>query len=335
VITAQTANRSKTKENPPGVLPLPLGELRADFARHPLPFVTFPSPLLFPERRLQRLLADANADVTTLSPRLAALEQLALVDHALAVDDLAGATAPLKAAREANGATPDVLLVEAAVYARRGNIADARKSLDAAVLAAPLDPAVLLQATQTQLALDNVDSARSALQAFGRLGLASPTASALKAQVALRSGDLASARAALAEAKHLGGDDDLDVLRATVLANRSTTIARARAAADKLLSRNDVDGGRVVTAWIADAAWRAGDQAKAAALLAPLMAALLSSSSHDFPELHFFYAQTIAFVPQQESLALAEAAKAAKGLVGSELLPEVKTLQALLLKKPK
>jgi hypothetical protein len=91
----------------------------------------------------------------------------------------------------------------------------------------------------------------------------------------------------------------------------------------------------LVNAWIADAAWRAGDHAKATALLEPLMAALLSSSSNDFPELHFFSAQTIAFVPQQRAIALAEAAKAAKGLVGSELLPEVKTLQALLAKKPK
>jgi hypothetical protein len=333
-IAAITANRSKTKENPPGVLPLPLGELRADFARHPLPFVTFPSPLLFPERRLQRLLADANADAKTLAPRLAALEQLALVDHALTVDDLAATTAPLKAARDAMGGTPDVLLVEAAVFARRGNVADARKSLDAAVLAAPLDPDVLLQAAQKLLALDDVSGARRALQAFARLGLSSPTASALTACLAVSSGDLGSARAALAEAKHLGGDDDVEVLRATVLAHRTTTIAAARAAADKLLARNDVDGGRIVTAWIADAAWRAGDQAKATALLAPLLAAVLSSSSNDFPELHFFFAQTIAFVPQQRSMALAEAAKAAKGLVGSELLPEVKTLQALLQKKP-
>jgi hypothetical protein len=332
---AIAANRSKNKENPPGVLLLPLGELRADFARHPLPFVVFPSPLLFPERRLQRLLADTAADPKTLPQRLASVEQLALVDQALVVDDLAAATAPLKAAREAMGGTPDVLLVEAAVAARRGNVADAKKSLEAAVLAAPLDPAVLLQAAQTLLALDDADGAQRALQAFGRLGLTSPTASALNAQLSLRSGDLTAARAALAEAKHLGGDDDLDVLRATILAHRSATIAAARAAADKLLAKNDVDGGRVVNAWIADAAWRAGDHAKATALLAPLMAGLLSSSSNDFPELHFFYAQTIAFVPQQKAIALAEALKAEKGLVGSELLPEVKTLQGLLAKKPK
>ena len=153
---------------------------------------------------------------------------MALVDHALAVDDLAAATAPLKAARDAIGGTADVLLVEAAVSARRGNVADAKKSLDAAVLAAPLDPAVLLQAAQTLLALDDIDGARRALQAFGRLGLTSSTASALSAQLSLRSGDLTAARAALAEARHLGGDDDLDVLRATVLAHRTTTIAVAR-----------------------------------------------------------------------------------------------------------
>jgi Flp pilus assembly protein TadD len=334
-VEAINANRSKIKENLPGTVLLALGELHADFARHPLPFVMYPSPLVFPERRLQRLLADATVDPKTLPQRFIALEQLALVDHALTVDDLAATTAPLKAAREAMGGTPEVLLVEASVTARRGNVIDARKSLEAAVLAAPLDPAVLMQASQALLALDDVDGARRALQAFGRLGFTSPTASALTAQLALRSGDLATARSALADAKRLGGDDDLDVLRATILAHRSTTITAARAAADKLLAHNDVDGGRVVTAWIADAAWRAGDHAKATALLEPLMGAVLSSASNDFPDLHFFYAQTIAFVPQQKSMALAEVAKAEKGLVGSELLPEVKTLQALLAKKPK
>ncbi len=305
---------------------LPLGRFFFDFARHGLPLSAVPSPMFFPERRLQPLLIDLAAGGTRerLEPRLVAIEKLGLVDRAVARGDLVAAGALLKQARELAGADANLALTEAAVRARQNDPVGVKNAVAAAIAAAPLEPAVLLTAARISLDVDDVGSARRALQAFNRLGIKAPSASAITALLEARSGDLVAARAALSEARRYGGDSDIAALRAVVLTNRLSDVVSARAAADLLLERADhgeVGGGDVVATWIAEAAWRKGDQPRAQAALKAII-----DTRPQIGEAHLFYANTLTFVPARKAEAVVETVKAIKALGANDLGTEARQL---------
>ncbi len=309
---------------------LPLGRFVFDFSQPGLPLSAWPSPAFFPERRLLHLLVDLEAGGSRdrLEPRLVAIEKLGLADRAIARGDLAGAEALIGQARDLAGADADVSLTEATLRARQNDPVGVKSALGAAVTAAPLDPAVLLTAVRLGLDVGDLGIARRALTAFNRLGFRSAGGSAVTALLEARSGDLSAASKALADAKRLGGADDIAALRATILVYRASDVAEARTAADALLARagtNDAADGDVVATWIAEAAFRQGDQPRAQAALKAVV-----DTRPQIAEAHLFYAQTIAFFPHLRSEALFEVGQAIKGLGTSALAAEAKKLLATL-----
>jgi len=316
---------------------LPLCTLGFALDEPGLPWRSLASPRFFPERRYQQLLADVKAGGTRerLDERLQAIEKLGLVDRAIAGADFGTATTLLKEAKDKAGTDADVALTEAALKARQGDPAGVKLAVESALAAAPLDPAVLLAAASLSLDVDNLGGVRKALLAFNRLGLKAATASALTAILEARSGDVATARVALAEARRLGGTDDTITLQAAILANRLVDAVDARAAADALLKRegtagagNVAGGGDVVAAWVAEAAWRGGDQARAEAALKAI-----TSNRPQIGEAHLFYANVIRFNPVKKGEAIAAAVTATKRIERGPLLDEARKLLVVLKKK--
>ena len=141
-----------------------------------------------------------------------------------------------------------------------------------------------------------------------------------------RSGDLAGARAFLADAKKWGGDDEVLTLRASVLVHRLIDAAEARRAADRLLTLKDNGGSDLVSAWIAEAAYRKGDQPRAEGALKAIVEA-----KPWIGDAQLFYAQSIAFDPSRKTEAFAAALRALEKLERGPLVDEAKRI-ALLLK---
>lgn len=313
---------------------LPLCTLRFALDEPGRPWRSLASPRFFPERRYQRLLADVNSGGSRerLDERLQAIEKLGLVDRAIAGADFGTAASLLKEAKDKAGTDADVALTEAALKARQGDPAGVKLAVESAVAAAPLDPAVLLAAASLSLDVDNLAGVRKALAAFNRLGLKAATASALTAILEARSGDVVAARAALAEARRLGGADDTITLQAAILAGRLVDAVDARAAADSLLKREGTGavtgGGDVVAAWVAEAAWRAGDQGRAEAALKAI-----TSNRPQIGEAHLFYANVVRFSPVKKGEAVAAAVMATKRIERGPLLDEAKKLLVVLRKK--
>lgn len=309
---------------------LPFGVLRFAVDHPGLPWTPALSPSIYPERRIQRLVAslEQGGRRERLDQRLQAIEQLGLADRALAAGDVTAATTFARAASALAGADPDVALTEAMVLARGGDARGANVSIDSAV-AATDDPELLLTAARIALEVEHLGGARRALSAFKKLGLRSARAAALDATLEARSGDVSSARAALTEAVRLGAGDDVTTLRATILANRQVAPDEARTAAARLLALGDSGGGDVVAVWVADAARRKGDASAEATLLA------LTQSRPQIPEGHLFFAEAIAYNPSRQREAVAAATLATKRLSG----PLAQEAKAFLLrstsKKPR
>jgi len=291
---------------------LPFGMLRFAVERPGLPWTPALSSSVYPERRIQRLVAalEQGGRRERLDQRLQAIEQLGLADRALAAGDVTAATTFARAASALAGADPDVALTEAMALARSGDTRAANVAIDSAV-AATDDPELLLTAARIALEVEHLGGARRALSAFRRLGLRSGRAAALDATLEARSGDVSSARAALAEAARLGAGDDVTTLRATILANRLVAPEEARAAATRLLALGaGGGGGDVVAVWVADAARRKGDVSAEATLLA------LTQSRPQIAEAHLFFAEAIAYNPARQREAVAAATLATKRLSG-------------------
>ncbi|MDP2344777.1 MAG: hypothetical protein Q8O67_27770 [Deltaproteobacteria bacterium] len=294
-----------------------------------LPWVAMPDPVFFPERRVRQLIAsvERGGSRDKLDIRLAVIEKLGLAERASARGDLATALTLLQQARDQVGNDADVALVDAALRARQNDVAGVKSALDTAVAAAPDDPRVLLLAARRYLESDNQPGARKSLAAFKKLGLKSGPAAAVEAMIEARGGDLPSARAALAEAKRLSGDDDVLTQRASVVVNRLVDAGEARRAADRLLALNDSSGDDVVGAWIAEAAYRKGDQPRAEAALKAIV-----DAKPWIGEAHLFYAQSIAFNPARKKEAFGETLKALDKIERGPLVEEAKRL-ALVLKR--
>ena len=335
---AQKRPRTTTAQG----LQLPLGLLAFSFSRPVgvgeivdavdlgLPWVAMPDATFFPEKRMRQLIASVERGGARdkLDIRLAVIEKLGLAERASARGDLATALTLLQQARDQVGADADVALVDAALRARQSDVAGVKAALDAAVAAAPDDPRVLLLTARRYIESDNVAGAKKSLAAFRKLGLKSAPASAVEAMIEARGGDVAQARAALAEAKRLnGGDDDVLTLRAGVLVNRSLDPSEARRAADRLLALNDTGGGDVIAVWLAEAAYRKGDQPRAEAALKAIL-----DVKPWIGEGHLFYAQSIAFNPARKKEAFASALKALDKIERGPLVEEAKRL-ALVLKR--
>lgn len=291
---------------------LPFGVLRFAVERPGLPWAPALSSSVYPERRIQRLVAalEQGGRRERLDQRLQAIEQLGLADRALAAGDVTAATTFARAASALAGADPDVALTEAMVLARSGDSRAANVGIDSAV-AATDDPELLLTAARIALEVEHLGGARRALSAFKKLGLRSGRAAALDATLEARSGDVSSARAALAEAARLGAGDDITTLRATILANRLVAPDEARTAATRLLALGaGGGGGDVVAVWVADAARRKGEASAEATLLA------LTQSRPQIAEGHLFFAEAIAYNPTRQREAVAAATLAAKRLSG-------------------
>ena len=312
---------------------LPLCVLQMTLDQPGLPWRSLASPTFFPERRYQRLLADLAGGGTAehLDERLQAIEKLGLVDRAIAGADFATAASLLKEAKDKAGVDADVALTEASLKARQGDRAGVKLAVDAAVAGASLDPAVLLAAARLSLDVDNLAGVRKALLAFDRLGMRAAQAYSLTALLEARSGDVGAARVALAEARRLGAGDDVLTLQAAILANRMVDVVDARAAADALLKMegsSNTKGGDVVAAWIAEAAWRVGDQARAETALKAI-----TSSEAPIGEAHLFYANVLRFNPQRKAEAIAAATTAIKRIERGPLLDEAKKVLLLLKQK--
>ena len=312
---------------------LPLCVLQMTLDQPGLPWRSLASPTFFPERRYQRLLADLAGGGTAehLDERLQAIEKLGLVDRAIAGADFATAASLLKEAKDKAGVDADVALTEASLKARQGDRAGVKLAVDAAVAGASLDPAVLLAAARLSLDVDNLAGVRKALLAFDRLGMRAAQAYSLTALLEARSGDVGAARVALAEARRLGAGDDVLTLQAAILANRMVDVVDARAAADALLKMegsSNTKGGDVVAAWIAEAAWRVGDQARAETALKAI-----TSSEAPIGEANLFYANVLRFNPQRKAEAIAAATTAIKRIERGPLLDEAKKVLLLLKQK--
>jgi hypothetical protein len=312
---------------------LPLCVLQMTLDQPGLPWRSVASSTFFPERRYQRLLTELAGGGTAehLDERLQAIEKLGLVDRAIAGADFATAASLLKEAKAKAGVDADVALTEASLKARQGDRAGVKLAVDAAVAGASLDPAVLLAAARLSLDVDNLAGVRKALLAFDRLGLRAAQAYSLTALLEARSGDVGAARVALAEARRLGAGDDVLTLQAAILANRMVDVVDARAAADALLKMEGTsmtNGGDVVAAWIAEAAWRAGDQARAEAALKAI-----TTSEAPIGEANLFYANVLRFNPQRKAEAIAAATTAIKRIERGPLLDEAKKLLLLLKQK--
>ena len=310
---------------------LPLCVLQMTLDQPGVPWRSLASSAFFPERRYQRLLSELAGGGTTehLDERLQAIEKLGLVDRAIAGADFATAASLLKEAKDKAGVDADVALTEASLKARQGDRAGVKLAVEAAVAGASLDPAVLLAAARLSLDVDNLAGVRKALLAFNRLGLQASQAYALTALLEARSGDGGAARAALAEARRLGAGDEVLTLQAAIVANRMVDVVDARAAADALLKMegtSTTSGGDVVAAWIAEAAWRAGDQARAEAALKAI-----TSSEAPIGEAHLFYANVLRFNPLRRAEAMAAATAATKRIERGPLLDEAKKLLLLLM----
>ena len=253
------------------------------------------------------------------------------MDRAIAGADFVTAASLLKEAKDKAGVDADVALTEASLKARQGDRAGVKLAVDAAVAGASLDPAVLLAAARLSLDVDNLAGVRKALLAFDRLGMRAAQAYSLTALLEARSGDVGAARVALAEARRLGAGDDVLTLQAAILANRMVDVVDARAAGDALLkmeSTSNTKGGDIVAAWIAEAAWRVGDQARAEAALKAI-----TSSEAPIGEAHLFYANVLRFNPQRKAEAIAAATAAIKRIERGPLLDEAKKVLLLLKQK--
>ncbi len=319
---------------------LPFATLAFDARVPGVPLRPVLSSTHFPERRYQRLLANIRAGGKRyrLDERFRGIEQLGLVDRALARGDFGVAENALKKAGELLGADPHVSLAEAGLAARRGDAAGTRAAVEAAIAAAGDDGAasasasganadadVLLDGADIALDVDSLSAARKALAAFSKLKLKSARASALGALLDAKSGDIAGAKSALADVKKMGGGADPLSLRASVYVGRSVDVADARAAADLLLKSGAVPKSDVVAAWVAEASYRQGDQARAEAALSAI-----TTSNPTLGDAQLFYANCIRFSPSRKKEALAALAVALKRLERGPLLDEAKELYAVL-----
>lgn len=293
-----------------------------------IPWIPIPDAEFFPEKRVRQLVASIEGGGTrdNFEIRLSVIEKLGLAERASARGDLATALTLLQQAREQVGADAEVALVDSALRARQNDVAGVKAALDAAVSAAPQDPRVLLLTARRYLEIENFAGAKKSLAAFQKLGLRSSAAAALEATMSARSGDLAGARAFLADAKKWGGDDEVLTLRASVLVHRLIDAAEARRAADRLLTLKDNGGSDLVSAWIAEAAYRKGDQPRAEGALKAIVEA-----KPWIGDAQLFYAQSIAFDPSRKTEAFAAALRALEKLERGPLVDEAKRI-ALLLK---
>jgi hypothetical protein len=306
---------------------LPFASLHFDARVPGIPLRPTLSSSFFPELRYHRLLAAVRAGgkQDRLDERFRGVEQLGLVDRAISRGDFGVAESSLKKAAELLGADPRISLAEAALAARRGDAAGTRAAVEAAIAGATDDVDVLLDAADIALDVDSLSAARKALAAFAKRKLRSPRASALQALLDAKSGDISGARSALADVKKMGGDTDPLSLRATIYTQRTVDVADARAAADILLKLGAAPKSDVVAAWIAEAAYRTGDQGRAEAALSAI-----TTQNPTFGDAQLFYANCIRFNPSRKREAIVAVKIALKRIERGPLLEESKQLLAVL-----
>lgn len=269
----------------PDGLHLPFGTLRLDPWAPNLPLRADFDPEAVPDATFLRVMGAPAAGtavataVETAEDRRQRDERLELEvvlfqgERALDRGDIATARAAVaELAARATG-NPAVLLLDAKVRARSGDREGARAAVDAAVASAPDDPHALLTAARLHHDTESYPAARKMLQVVDALGFESPTALALSAMLDARAGDVRRAQAAIAAARRMG-PESAELLGATVLVLRaSKDLDGARSAADRLLALDALrSADPILRAWQADAAFRAGDVARAEAVLDDVIA---------------------------------------------------------------
>jgi tetratricopeptide (TPR) repeat protein len=254
---------------------LPFGKIVFAPLSQTVPLRIEPDAMALPEAAFAQVMRGVGATASTADSKK--LEAAVLVhkgEVALERGDVAGASTAVAQGKEKFVGDAEVLLLDARVRVRQADRAGAKDAIDQALEAAPNDPHVLLEAARLDYDNEAFIPARKALAKLKQLGIKSPAALALDAMLAARSGDAKDAQQSLAEAQSIGAGD-VEILRANVLLLRDGKDLEAlRQAASKLY---DVDklraGDPILRAWEADAAARAGDAARASAVLQEVIAA--------------------------------------------------------------
>lgn len=253
-------------------LVFPFGTATLDPWAPVLPFRVVFDPAAVPDAAF---LASFSTGATgaDLEKRFAKDVLLFKAERALARGDLSTAAEVVREAGGRASGDPRVLLVDARLRMRQGDRDGARLAIDSAVALAADDPGVLLAAARSHYDGESYIPARKVLRKLDELGFKSPTALALDAMLDARAGDSRKAQAGIAEAQRMGAHD-VELLGATVLILRDgKDLDAARTAASRLFA---VDGIRtndpILRVWQADAAFRAGEVARAEAVLDDVIA---------------------------------------------------------------
>jgi Tfp pilus assembly protein PilF len=269
----------------PTGLVLPFGELVFYPWAPDVPLVAHFDPTVVPEARLAAAMA-SGVSGPALERKLAAAVHVHQGETALARGDVATAASGLAQAREQDPGDIDVLLLAARLRLRQADRFAAREAIDAAMAAAPVDPHVLLVGARLHYDNEEFIPARKALRKLAALGFKSPQALALDAMLDARAGDVKSAARTLAEARAIGADDAA-ILHTTVLILREgRDMIEARVAASRLYDLDQLrSSDPILRAWQADAARRAGEKARARAVLDDLIV------QRNLGDAHFFRAE--------------------------------------------
>jgi tetratricopeptide (TPR) repeat protein len=303
---------SSRREVRADALALPFGALAFDpwAARSGgLPF----QPLFDPEAVPEAALLDVvrgGASEAALAGALDVEVQLFKAERALVRGDLAAANEAVARAREKASGDPDVLLLDARVRIRQGDREAARQAIDAAIAVTPDDPHVLLVGARLHYDNEGFIPARKALKKLDALGFKSPTALALLAMLEARSGDPKNAQNLLASAQAIGAQN-VDTLAATVLILRDgRDLEAARAAASRLFAVDQLGASDpILRAWQAEAAFRAGEAARAEIVLDDVIEARAS-----LPDAHLFRGIVVTGTDRQGAIAsFTEAIRLAPG----------------------